>query len=369
MTATRYLTRERQAEEHVRAERGPGAFASLSLAMFRGFFRDRVAVFFIFLFPLMFLLVFGLLFRSDTGNRVTIGVVGDGPVISALPPDAVEVKRFATADEALQQVRSGDLPGVVIEQGNQVTLRFAASDAARAGTVQGLVAGVVNAVNLQLTGQPPVVQLRAEQVEDTSLEPIQYITPGLLSWSVATSAVFGAALTLVSWRRRQVLRRLRLSPVSPLTVLTSRLGVAFAVALLQAAMFIGVALTPPFGLQLAGQWWLVLPLLAIGTVSFFAIGMLAGSFAKTEEAASAISNLVVLPMAFLSGTFFPIDQAPAWLQTVSNVFPLRHMNDALLAVMVRGQGIGALLTPALVLLGFAVVVGGIALYLFSWDDT
>jgi ABC-2 type transport system permease protein len=134
-------------------------------------------------------------------------------------------------------------------------------------------------------------------------------------------------------------------------------------------VFIGLATTPIFGLQLAGQWWLILPLLAIGTVSFFAIGMLAGSFAKTEEAASAIANLVVLPMAFLSGTFFPIDQAPGWLQTVSNVFPLRHMNDGMLAVMVRGQGVEALLTPVLVLLGFAVVVGGIAMYLFSWDDT
>jgi ABC-2 type transport system permease protein len=296
-------------------------------------------------------------------------VVGDGPGRSALPPDAVDAKRFATPDEALAQVRSGDLPGVVIEHGNQVTLRFAASDSARAGTVQGLVAGVVNAVNLQLSGQPPQIQLRAEQVEDSSLKPIQYITPGLLSWSVATSAVFGAALTLVSWRRRQVLRRLRLAPVSPLTVLSSRLGVAFAVAVLQAVAFIALAITPIFGLQLAGQWWLMVPLLAIGTVSFFAIGMLAGSFAKTEEAASAIANLVVLPMAFLSGTFFPIDQAPGWLQTVSNVFPLRHMNDGMLAVMVRGQGVEALVTPVLVLLGFAVVVGGIAMYLFSWDDT
>lgn len=356
------------AEAAAARENGANAFVSLSRAMFRGFFRDRVAVFFTFLFPLMFLVVFGLLFRDDGSSTVRIGVVGDGPVISALPAEAVKAQRYDTLDAALADVRSGDLPAVIVEQGDQVTLRYAASDAATSATVRGLVAGVVSQVNLSATGQPPRVRLAADQVEDTSLNAIQYITPGLLSWSVATSAVFGSALTLVSWRRRQVLRRLRLSPVSPMTVLTSRLGVAFAVALLQAAVFVLIGITPVFGLQLSGMWWLAVPLLAVGTMAFFAIGMLAGSFAKTEEAASAIANLVVLPMAFLSGTFFPIDSAPTWLKAVSNAFPLRHLNDGMLDVMVRGQGVGALVVPVAVLLGFTVVVGAIAAMLFSWDD-
>jgi len=343
-------------------------FLSLSRAMFLGFFRDRVAVFFTFLFPLMFLVVFGLLFRDVGQSRIPLGVVGSGPVIDGLPADAVEQKRFESLDAALEQVRAGDLPAVVFEQDGQVTLRYAASDAARAGTVQGLVGGVVSEVNLRASGRPAAVRLQAEQVEASSLKAIQYLTPALLSWSVATSAVFGAAMTLVSWRRRQVLRRLRLAPVAPLTVLTSRLGVAFSVALLQAAVFIAIASTPLFGLRLSGQWWLAVPLLAIGTVAFFAIGMLAGSFAKTEEAANAVANLLVLPMAFLSGTFFPIDAAPRWLQIVSNTFPLRHLTDGMLDVMVRDQGVGALLRPGAVLVGFAVVLAAVALPLFRWDD-
>jgi ABC-2 type transport system permease protein len=360
------VTQDRELQQRA-APLGRGAFLSLSQAMFRGFFRDRVAVFFTFLFPLMFLTVFGLLSRDAGIGKVTIGVVGDGPVISALPRDVVEIQRFDSTEAALAPVRAGDLPAV-LEQGNQAMLRFAASDTTTAGTVRGLIEGVVSEVNLHATGQPPLVRLDTEQVEDASLKPIQYLTPGLLSWSVATSAAFGAALTLVSWRRRQVLRRLRLAPVSPLTVLISRLGVSFAVALLQAAVFVTVALTPLFGLQLSGQWWLAVPVLAMGTLAFFAIGMLAGAFAKTEEAANAIANITVLPMAFLSGAFFPIDAAPGWLQTTSNLLPLRHMNDGMLDVMVRGQGVDALLVPGAVLLGFAVVVGVVAVSLFRWDD-
>lgn len=345
-----------------------GKFGSLSVAMFKGFFRDRVAVFFTFLFPLMFLVVFGLIFRDTGESKMPIGVVGDGPIIQALPADAVEVQRFDSLEAGVEKVRSGDLPAVVAEQDNVVVLRFAASDRTGAGTALGLINGVISQENVKASGGPPRFSLRAEQVEDTSLKPIQYLTPGLLAWSVAASAVFGAALTLVSWRRRQVLRRLRLAPVSAMSVLLSRLGVAFAVALLQVTVFILLAITPVFGLRLSGGWLLAVPLLAFGTLAFFAIGMLAGAFAKTEEAANAIANLIVLPMAFLSGAFFPLEFSPAWMQTLSLAFPLRHLNEGMLDVMIRGQGIGALLIPVAVLLGFTVVVGALALRLFRWDD-
>jgi ABC-2 type transport system permease protein len=145
-------------------------------------------------------------------------------------------------------------------------------------------------------------------------------------------------------------------------------GVSLVVALVQAVVYVGVALTPPFGLRLAHSWWLALPLLLCGTLAFLSIGLLVGSIAKTEEAASAMANFVVLPMAFLSGTFFDISQAPRWLQVVSSLFPLRHMNDAMLDVLARGQGAGAIWAPCLILLGFAAVLTGVATRVFRWDD-
>jgi ABC-2 type transport system permease protein len=113
---------------------------------------------------------------------------------------------------------------------------------------------------------------------------------------------------------------------------------------------------------------MAIPLVVSATLAFMSIGLLAGSFAKSPEAASAIANLIVLPMAFLSGSFFPLDNAPAWLRTVSEVFPLKHLNDAMLGVMVRGEGPGSALPAVGILLGFAVVVGTIASFLFRWDD-
>ncbi|WP_433264410.1 ABC transporter permease [Actinosynnema sp. CS-041913] len=345
------------------------AFKSLSVAMLKGFVRDKMTLFFVFIFPLMFLVVFGLLFRDAGADKTKIAIVGDGPVITALDKTgALELEKYDNADTARQKVHDGDLPALVAVNGNDVELTFAASDQVKAQTVVGIVSGVVDKVNLGVTNAPPTFTLEAKSVEDASLKPIQYLTPGILSWAVSISGVFGAALTLVSWRKKQVLRRIRLAPVGPTAVLSSRVLVSIGTAVAQGVVFVAVALTPMFGLKLTGQWWLALPLLVLGTTAFFAVGMLVGSFCKTEEAASGAANIIILPMAFLSGTFFPVENTPGWLQTVSNIFPLRHMNDGMLDVLVRGKGVEALLVPSAVLIGFTLVVGFIAARIFRWED-
>lgn len=345
------------------------AFRTLSLAMFKGFVRDKATLFFTFVFPLLFLVIFGLLLRDAGQDKIKIALVGDGPVVGALRDSgALELESFGDEEAAVAKVKDGDLPAALIVRGQRVDVRYAQSDQVESATVLGIVNGFVDKANLAATGQPPTYTFAAEKVEDASLAPIQFLTPGIMSWGIAVSAVFGSALTLVSWRRKQVLRRIRLAPVSVASVLSSRLLVSAGVALVQAAIFIGVALLPVFGLKLSGQWWLSIPLLLLGTVAFFSLGMLVGAFTKTEEAASAAANILVLPMAFLSGTFFPVDQAPGWLQTVSKAFPLRHMNDGMIDVLVRGKGVEALLLPAAILVGFTLVVGLLAARVFKWEE-
>ena len=123
------------------------------------------------------------------------------------------------------------------------------------------------------------------------------------------SAGFGAAATLQGWRQSKLLRRLQLSPVSTRTIVGARVSVTVAVALGQMAIFLGLGAVG-FGLTLTGSWWMAIPLLVVGTLCFMAIGLLAGAIAKTAEGAVNMANFFVLPMAFLSGSFFPLDAAP-----------------------------------------------------------
>lgn len=349
---------------------------SLSRAMALGFVRDRTALFFTVLFPLMFLVLFGGIFKDRTAPKSEIVQIGPVAVLDQMPQRArseldgvLRVERVSDRAAALERVRKGEVNAAVEQDGPRLVLHFSAADQVQAGTVIGLFQSLTQTASLAAAGvSSPAVTLEPRPVEDDSLQVIQYVTPGLLGWAIATGATFGAALTLVTWRQKKILRRLRLSPVRTHTVVAARVGVSVAIALVQTAIFIGVAMLPYFGLQLSAYWWMTIPIVVVGTLAFMSIGLVAGAFAKTPEAASAVANLVVLPMAFLSGAFFPLDNAPGWLQTVAQVFPLRHLVDATQAVMVRGEGPAAVLPQLGILAAFAVVLTGIAGMLFRWDD-
>ncbi len=346
---------------------------ALAIAILKGFLRDRASVFFALVFPLMFLVLFGAIFNDDTQSRSELIQIGPVALIDQLPPEgreafgeAFDVKRTEDREDALAQVRKGDADVAVEMQGSTLVAHVTQTDRVKAAVTRGTLSAFVDAANVAASGQPPAFAFRAEAVEDASLKVIQFVTPGLLGWAVAMSASFGAAATLQGWRQTQLLRRLQLSPVPTRTVVGARVGVTIAIALVQMAIFLGLG-AAAFGLRLSGWWWVGVPLLVLGTLCFMALGLLAGAVAHTAEGAVNMANFLVLPMAFLSGSFFPLEGAPRWLQLVSLALPLRHLNDGMLDVLVRGEGPSAIVVPALILTGFAVLMTAVAVRLFRWD--
>lgn len=349
------------------------AFRALSAAILKGFVRDRTAVFFAVVFPLMFLVLFGGLFSDQGQSKVDLVEVGSVGLVDDLDAGArdsfeetFEVTRSDDLDAAVEDVRQGDADVALEQRGDTLVAHYSQTDQVQAAITQGTLRAFVDGANVALSGAPPTYSLQSEQVEDESLEPIQYYTPGLLGWAIAMSATIGAAATLQGWRQTKLIRRLQLSPVSTRTVVGARISVTVVIALVQLAIFVGLAVAV-FGLSLTGSWYMSVPLIVVGTLCFMSLGLLAGALARTTEGAVNAANFVVLPMSFLSGSFFPLDAAPGWLRAVSNVLPLKHLNEAMLDVVVRGDGPGAAVVPMLVLLGFAAVVTLIAARVFRWD--
>lgn len=346
----------------------------LSMAMLRGFLRDRTAVFFTILFPLMFLALFGGLFKDQGAPKADIIQIGSVAVIDQMPEqartalvDVAEITTATDAADALEQVRKGDADAAIEQRGDQLVVHFSEADQVSAGYVIGLLNSIVQQANIGVSGQPPRFSLDALSVEDESLQTIQYITPGLLGWAVATAATFGAAITLVGWRQKRILRRLRLAPISTGDVVGARVGTTTLIVLGQTAIFLGVALLPYFGLKLTDYWWMAIPLIVAGSLAFLSLGLLIGAFTDTIDSAAAGANLVVLPMAFLSGSFFPLDNAPGWLQALSHILPLGYLREGMMDVMVRGAGPLSVLPHIAGLLLFGAVVTLIASRFFRWD--
>ncbi|MCO5993678.1 ABC transporter permease [Actinoallomurus rhizosphaericola] len=351
------------------------SFQSLARAMFLGFRRDRGALFFTIALPLLFLLIIGGIFARQSTPKSKVLEIGAVPIVDQMPAEmragidkSLKFTRLSDRDAALEKVRKGDYAAAIEQSGDRVVLHYSAADQVKTGTVQGQLDGLVQAANQAASGRPPKYRLEGQQVEDRSLKPIQYITPGLLGWALASAGMFGASTTLVTWRTKGLLRRLRLSPVPIRSVFAARVAVSLGVALVQTALFIGVATMPFFGLKLAHYWWMAIPMVLCGVLAFLAIGMLIGAWAKTQEAAQGVTQIVVLPMAFLGGSFFNIDDAPRWLRIISEIFPLRHLNSGMLKVLVRGEGPASVLPQMGVLLGFALVATLIAVRVFRWEQ-
>jgi ABC-2 type transport system permease protein len=113
---------------------------------------------------------------------------------------------------------------------------------------------------------------------------------------------------------------------------------------------------------------MAIPVVICGTLAFLSIGLLVGALAKSQEAATALVNLIILPMAFLGGAFIPLAFAPQWIVNVSYVMPLRYLVIGMQNVMARGEGPASALPAMALLLAFAAVLTVIAVRVFRWDE-
>jgi ABC-2 type transport system permease protein len=196
---------------------------------------------------------------------------------------------------------------------------------------------------------------------------IQYVASGVLSWGVANAAVFGTAFTLMQWRRDDLLRLIRLTPARLPSVLVARLLVTTGIAASQVVLFIAVAMLPQFGLRPASTWPLLVPVLLAGVAAFLAVGGLVGSLTDTPESAAAVSNLLMVPMAFLSGAFIPLESMPQIVQRTSTVLPLRYLTDGARAALSGEDAVRTALTSIAVLAGFTLVGSVLLLRVFRWS--
>ena len=192
------------------------------------------------------------------------------------------------------------------------------------------------------------------------------LSAGVLDWAIGNAAMFGVAYTIVQWRRDDLLRLVRSTPTPMTSLLSGWYVVTVGLAVAQAVLLLGVSLLPAFGLTIAAPSIVLFPLvLIVGSLTFFAMGILVGRLAPNPDAVAAIANCVMIPMAFLSGSFYPLDLAPHWLTVVSKFLPLTYLNDAVRQTLSGGYDLAR---PLSALLGFAVLFGAIGLRTFKWTD-
>jgi ABC-2 type transport system permease protein len=363
----------------------------LTRANVRSFVRDRAALFWTIAFPVIFVVLFGTLFGGAGSPSYAVGWVDlDGSPGSAQLKEAFANTGLLTltaSDQAsaIASAQDGKLDAVIVVPSGfgdkvaqaqavtggsapnvPITLYVDPSHTATATAMGQIVAGVTTGMNQALSGKPPVLVVQTQPVQGTaSLNGASYFVPSILAMAIMQLGVF-AAVPLVQQREKLILKRLGATPLPRATLVGSNVLLRLLIAAGQTVIILAVGIGF-FHVEVTGSYLAIFAFIALGAVAFTALGYVIASFARTEEAANGITQVVQLPMMFLSGIFFPIALMPDWLKGVSTLLPLTYLADALRQTMVGASPFFSLATCAVVLLGWLVVCLGISARFFRWQ--
>jgi ABC-2 type transport system permease protein len=189
---------------------------------------------------------------------------------------------------------------------------------------------------------------------------------GMLGYGAANTAFAGLALILISRRELGILKRIRATPLPTATYLVAVIASIMIVFALQAAsLFV-------LGRLLKSTPWpthllsLVLAL-ALGAAAFAGLGLAITGFIRSLEGSSAALNLVVLPAAFLSGSFGTTRHYPRALRAIGDVLPLKYLLDAVNAIYLHGRQLWDKPAAVAVLAGWGAFGIAVALRKFRWE--
>lgn len=366
-------------------------YAALTVASLKMYFRDRQALFWALFFPFLIMVIIGEL-NFGKFTPPSIGIVDHAQneasqaLVSALegtPSDPL--LNVSEGDEAalLSKVKSGSLDGVFViparfgANGTKSTVAttFDAGKAQQAGVALAILNNALQNLFPRIANVPPQyvfsnrIAVTESTIQGTGEGFQSFLVPGVAALAIMQAGIFGVVFSLVRFRATGVLRRLRATPIDPAHFLAGQIATRLIIAVLQSyillvvgALILGVTIGGSVGA------WLLLGLFsALGGALFISIGLAISGRAKNEDTAAPVSNIVAMPMMFLSGVFFPIDVLPHAISQVSRFLPLTYLADGMRAVATEGAGIGQVSHDLLGLVVWTVIAFAISARAFRWE--
>jgi ABC-2 type transport system permease protein len=194
----------------------------------------------------------------------------------------------------------------------------------------------------------------------------QALLAALLAYGCAMVAFAGLAITLTLRREQAILKRLRATPLSPVvyigSVLTSTLLI-FAAETVALFLLGRVVFGTPFPTRVGS----VILIVVLGAVCFAAMGVGLSGLIRSAEGSSAVVNLIVLPMSFLTGAFGPTHHYPRFLRAIGDVLPLKYLVDLSNAVYLHKHSFWSQGTSIGVLAAWGVAGVAVAAFKFRWE--
>lgn len=318
--------------------------------------RNKASYFFSFVFPLVFVMVFGLLGSGD--QKLKLGVTNtvdtNNPIYRTLETIAakdnapLELVKGEQSDLEKQLNQDKIASIVAPADGRQsTTVKLVTSNGNPQGkaSAEAFLNGVLSQMNLQASGlKDPPFKLSTQEISGKTYRYIDFALPGQIGFSMLSLATFGVAFTFITLRKTLVLKRMFATTVKPISFVIAQCLSRSVQAMLQTVVIIAVGVVA-FHFTLANGWLTLLEMLVLsffGVLAFLGFGILIANVAKDEQSLPVALNLFNLPQILLAGVFFPIDGMPKWVQAIGNNLPLAYLNTSLRKVAIEGVSFGSL---------------------------
>ena len=354
-------------------------------------YREKIALFWMFLFPLVLMLLLGTIFGHSSQANITLGVVDldNSQVTRAIAGNLGKIDAFkiskGTESKLKQQLVDGKLNAIlVLNQGFQASILAHKPGNATlyvdksSPTVSQITSTALNqvmgeiGVNLakqvvpNAIGASDIIKVTEKSVTSSDMRYIDFIVPGILAMTLMTSGLMGLSLSMVQNREKGILRRVKVSPLPLSRFLGSEITASLVMSLIQAAILL-LAGWAVFRIHINGNPLYIAIIVILGAATFLAMGFLVASVTKTLKTAEMASNAITFPMMFLSGVFFPLAILPAFLAVIAKCLPLYYLGDALRKVMIQGKSLSNVWLDILVLLGTGLICFIAAIKFFRWE--
>jgi len=344
----------------------------------KSFYREKTAVFFRIAFPVLLILVFGAIFMDKDNVSFDLCVQDlDQTKSSEQLVSTLQLSdrfRITTIDPAVSatQYAKDHKPNLVLiipegfekllmqrmtlgDPDASVTLGVLYDPSANAAaTKMQALDSVMAEMNQQISGKPAFVRSAKTSILAKKFRFIEFFIPGIIAMAVMTSSLFGAVNVNAELRQKGVLRKLSTTPITRTDWILSNILYQLILAVLSTSVILLVSYAV-FGVSLRIDAWLPV-FVVLDVFAFVGLGMMLTRVAKEAESAAAAANAFMFPMMFLSGTFFPVEMMPGFLQKFAGLLPLYYVNEGLRASMVSGDNMASL--------GYAAVIGVFAAVVF-----
>jgi ABC-2 type transport system permease protein len=194
----------------------------------------------------------------------------------------------------------------------------------------------------------------------------EILIPGIAGMSVMTTTFTALAFNVTFLREQGILKRIRGTPLPPVSYFGGLIANAVANAVVQVALVIAIGHLL-YDVPWPADWFELVVFVVLGVIAFSSLGIAMAQLIPNFDAAAAYVNAVFLPMIFISGTFYSTDHLPKAIAAIASILPLKHIIDGLYGSLVSGKGLVHHMPAVAVLLAWCAAGLLLSVRYFRWE--